>query len=40
MDIKGNITSTQILNKVEASLNDSNYDLRKSEKPIKEQEPK
>jgi hypothetical protein len=38
-DSNGNITSTQILDRPEASPNDTNGDLEKPEKPIKEQEP-
>jgi RHS repeat-associated protein len=40
MDDKGNVTSTQILDRREASPNDKNGDLGHPEKPIKEQEPK
>ena len=39
MDSKGNVTSTQILDKPEASPNDKNGDLGKPEKPIKEEKP-
>jgi RHS repeat-associated protein len=40
MDSKGNISSTLILDRPEASPNDKNGDLGKPEQPIKEQEPK
>jgi RHS repeat-associated protein len=40
MDSKGNISSTPILDRPEASPNDKNGDLGKPEQPIKEQEPK
>jgi RHS repeat-associated protein len=40
MDDKGNVTSTQILDRREASPNDKNGDLGHPEKPIKPQEPK
>jgi len=40
MDNKGNITSTLILNRPEASPNDKNGDLGKPETPIKQQGPK
>jgi hypothetical protein len=40
MDAKGNVTSTLILDRREASPNDKNGDLTHPEKPIKEQQPK
>ena len=40
MDSKGNISSTLVLDRPEASPNDKNGDLGKPEQPLKEQEPK